>query len=660
MKHTSTATVLGNLGTLYSAMGKHAMALKLLQQSLIANVPSFNDTSILRNPEIHTSFSKLLLLSTLETKSSVLYNLYLEQKQPFILLKAALSSINQAILLLDGLKGENKLENADLFLEKRYYLAYTSGILYANLLFQRTHDVAFRDLAFLYSEKGKYARLRASMRELEAKKIGGIPEDLQVFEKTLRIDIAFYNKIIQDEKLSLHPDLPNIKQWESVAFQKNKSYDSLITALEKDYPKYYQLKYTNDVKSIRDIQSLLATDEVLLEYSLSETNLFLFTVTRDSVSITTKPIGPSFFSNIDQYRASILNNDQTSKGFLLFCSSANELYKTLIKDVEPLIQRKKMYVIPDGKLGTIPFEALLTNRPGAEAGFRNLPYLVRQNTVCYGYSATIFMNSMMVRNRSLRPGILAFAPSFDKKNMALMTELPVKGEKFVELKGARDEVIAINQQYGGALFLDTAATKKNFLLNSDKYRIIHISTHGIMNDEQPMQSRLVFYQKNDTSNDSYLYAYELFGVKLAADLIVLSACNTATGKLEDGEGVISMSMGGIYSGSPSILSTLWSVNDHSTSVIMQRFYHYLHKGDHKSESIRKAQLDYINGNDNMLAAPFYWAGYILIGNDEPVDFATSLTSSLLTVLLILIVFITLLIIFIKRRRSSSRFVRKLS
>ena len=107
-------------------------------------------------------------------------------------------------------------------------------------------------------------------------------------------------------------------------------------------------------------------------------------------------------------------------------------------------------------------------------------------------------------------------------------------------------------------------------------------------------------------------------MKLKADMVVLSACNTGFGKIEDGEGIMSLARGFMYAGVPSIISTLWSVNDQSTANIMKGFYKYLNDKDKKSVALQKAQVEYLNSSDNITAHPFYWSGFILIGNNQPV------------------------------------------
>jgi CHAT domain-containing protein len=245
--------------------------------------------------------------------------------------------------------------------------------------------------------------------------------------------------------------------------------------------------------------------------------------------------------------------------------------------------------------------------------------------------------------------LLAFAPSFGN-NKVLLSELKERGTDFSDLEGARDEVLQIEKEYGGKVFLDSAATLQNFLQYSPEYNVLHISTHGILNDEKPLESKLVFYKKND-STESDLYIHDLFTMKLNANLVVLSACNTGFGKVADGEGIISLSGAFLYTGVSSLISTLWSVNDRSTAAIMRSFYSSVFNKEDKPEALRMAQLNYLSTADNLLAHPYYWAGFIAIGNDQPLH--VSNVSTIVAILLTLSGIVILILFFVKHRRSKT-------
>jgi len=142
---------------------------------------------------------------------------------------------------------------------------------------------------------------------------------------------------------------------------------------------------------------------------------------------------------------------------------------------------------------------------------------------------------------------------------------------------------------------------------------MHFAMHAKIDNENPLYNRLLF-------EDGELTASEIYTSNAKANLVVLSACNTGFGKIEKGEGVMSMARAFHYSGIPSVLMSLWKVPDQETKTIMIDFYRYLKKGKSKSEALRMAKLSYLDKNDNgELAHPYYWSGFVINGNMDPLE-----------------------------------------
>jgi CHAT domain-containing protein len=150
-----------------------------------------------------------------------------------------------------------------------------------------------------------------------------------------------------------------------------------------------------------------------------------------------------------------------------------------------------------------------------------------------------------------------------------------------------------------------------------------LAMHAIIDDEDPANSRLVFTHVAGSAEDNMLYSYETYNMELNTDLLVLSACKTGTGKIQKGEGMLSLTRGFIFAGVKSIVTSLWTVNDKSGAVFFGFFYKNLAQQQSKSAALQKASMDYLQSVDNIRAHPYYWAGFALIGSDEPVLFASS-------------------------------------
>ncbi|MCK4343792.1 MAG: CHAT domain-containing protein, partial [Bacteroidales bacterium] len=284
---------------------------------------------------------------------------------------------------------------------------------------------------------------------------------------------------------------------------------------------------------------------------------------------------------------------------------------------------KKLIIIPDGKLAFIPFEVLLSRFPGDKSfNYSSLPYLIRDYTINYSYSATLLFAGT---SPDKIPGnkLLAFAPAYeygDTKNSnveELYRTYNIGGE-LLPLLGTKNEVNIISGLVRGDVFSGVKATEKNLKSLQAGYKILHLALHTFIDNENPMYSKLVFTQDGDTTEDGLLNTWEIYNMDLNAEMVVLSACNTGSGKLRRGEGIISLARGFKYAGVPGIVMTLWSVGDDSSADLMGSFYKYLSRSNRKDEALRYAKLDYLESVSPTEAHPYFWAGYVTIGDAKPV------------------------------------------
>jgi CHAT domain-containing protein len=145
--------------------------------------------------------------------------------------------------------------------------------------------------------------------------------------------------------------------------------------------------------------------------------------------------------------------------------------------------------------------------------------------------------------------------------------------------------------------------------------------HTVIDNKDPMYSKLVFTQNNDSVNDGLLNTSEIFGLKLKAKMVVLSACSTGDGGYSKGEGVVSLARGFVYAGCPSLLMTLWEVEDQSSVTLMKNFYINLLKGDSKSLALRAAKIKFIKESKAENSHPFFWSSFVLMGNTDPIYYS---------------------------------------
>jgi len=268
-------------------------------------------------------------------------------------------------------------------------------------------------------------------------------------------------------------------------------------------------------------------------------------------------------------------------------------------------------IIPDQRLGYLSFEALRVPLNDAEHD----GYLIQDHTVTYAYSATHYIASNDERSSAITDRFVGFAPSYDEstshwENEDITLKMLVRSGH-VNLPGAREEVHSIQSIVGGDVFLEDQATEYAFKHNVGEYDLVHLALHGLMNDEDPLLSRLVF-DLSDTIEDGYLHAYEIFNLPLTADLVVLSACNTGFGLIEKGEGVMSLSRAFSYAGTPMMVASLWKAEDQAAKKLMVSFYENLASGQPMATALRSAKLEYLEvQKSDLLKHPYFWSGFVL-------------------------------------------------
>lgn len=607
-------------------------AIQYYHNAIVSLTDSFNNKDPHVNPKLDNILSEIQMVEELKKKAMVMekladiFSLELNYKNSLKYYESSLDALNSSIDLIHRLQVGFENEASKFFLAENQQTTFCDAVRTAYKLFEQTKNEKYAYKAFEFSERSKSSNLLASVKELKAKEFGGIPDSLINKEKVLKANIASYTSMLMEESHSIRPDSQKVNLFSSKIFKHKEDYSKLVEFLEKNFPNYYSLKYENKVTNIKDIQKSLNSRQVLIEFFTSEKKemektgeIYRFLVTKDFISLTKEEMHESFNRNIEYLYNFLTNSDYVNtktKDFINYSKSSYSLYQTLIQPIEKMIVGKDLTIIPHNKLLYIPFDALITQLPDTTfMNFRNLKYLIKDYAVNYSYSATLLFQ-FSKKGKSVKKNMLVFSPSYNPEILRNDIE---NGEEhyFTALNGAKDEVTGISKYVKSDIFRNNLAQEKSFKEKAENYGILHFAMHTIINDSLPMFSKLVFAEPdNNTVDDGFLNTYEIYNLKLNAQLAVLSACETGTGKLQGGEGVMSMARGFIYAGCPSIIMTLWKVEDKSGVQIMKDFYFYLTKGKKKDVALRMAKLNHLNSSDPLTAHPHYWLGYVSIGNPE--------------------------------------------
>lgn len=405
-------------------------------------------------------------------------------------------------------------------------------------------------------------------------------------------------------------------------FALKRELEQLKEFIRINFPDYYELRYGEGIINISEIQKcLLRGNEVLIEYLMGEKSIYVFVITPDELVVRRIRRGEDFNESLAAYRSALYQPEllkPTVMGYQNFLAASHDLYLHLLAPVESAIAGKDLIIIPDGELSLIPFESLLTAEVVKEQiDYQGLPYFIRRHVVSYSSSAAMFVSNFKNKEKSklLKNRMLAVAPSFQKNLLADTAESDTVRSSLKPLNWTVGEVEYVSQYFDSRVYLDAEATEKVFREQAKGSDIIHIASHAMVDDENPMHSKIAFsLDPSDTLNDGYLHTFELYNSSIDADMIVLSACNTGFGKVIKGEGVLNLARGCFYAGCRSVVMSLWVANDRSTATLMNSFYSFLAQDQPKNVALHNAKLDYLTNHEGLAAHPYYWSQFVLTGN----------------------------------------------
>ena len=571
----------------------------------------------------------IVLLKTVADTHSELALLDKEIKDEtyFGSLKNALKHYNIISQLIQRARIEISSDESKLQLATLESSTFSKTIETAYLAYDYNQDEQYLDLAFQSAEQMKSSAVFDKISNDLAQENSLIPDTLLELESKLNSTISTFNEKLFEEQSKDSADSKLIAEYNNKIFEASKSRDELNHLLEEEYPDYYNLKYSVSMLSVDDVQSKLKKNEAIIEYAINQTDttseLFTFLITKDHKIFTSQKISSEM-----QRSLGYMFHFMTTPNFLFthnedskqYCQAANDIYTLLLQPFQYELKNMSLIIIPDGKLNYIAFDGLLKSLPDTSQAidFSKLDYLIRDFNINYANSANIYFKNSLSK-RQLKNHTLAFAPLYASEKF----ELSNASYTLMPLPGVQKEVNAIAKTVKTDVYRGTEATEENFRKFSQEYDILHLAMHAYINDSLPAFSRLAFSPMPETPNepldkDGWLNTADIYNLNLRnAKLTVLSACNTGVGKMQKGEGLMSLSRGFLYAGCPSIVVSLWEVEDQAGTEIMTAFYKNLKKGKTKDEALRLAKIEYLDHSNSRLAHPHYWMSFKSIGDNSP-------------------------------------------
>ncbi len=440
----------------------------------------------------------------------------------------------------------------------------------------------------------------------------------------LPIELKLKNNEFKKSILNLESTIDSleISKERSIILDLKNRYQNFRDSINLIYPEYLPLDQKIEPVTLEMVKKGLNKNDVVISFSVNnikigdeKSSLIGLAITKEKTIPFKIPDSDKTIENLSTYRKLLSSPLKTKEELNEFKSVAYFLYNQLFPtpEIKELIKDKDVLIVPDVSMENTPLEALISKK----GSFR---YLIEDCNISYAYSLTFSeLNKDIIRETS--NSISFYSPI--KFNNSIISSLP-----FTEKESNGIENIIS----GNFLQFDNA-NKSNFLKNSANSKIIHLATHADASDNPQIQ----FY-------DSILPLHELYTYKNNADLVVLSACETNLGEIKKGEGVLSLARGFFHSGANSVVSSLWKINDASTSEIMTDFYKNLKDNQSKTLALNNAKRSYLKNHSLSEKSPYYWASFVLIGDTNPV-----FESNIVLYISIILTFIVLVFLFLRRK-----------
>ncbi|HWN44115.1 MAG TPA: CHAT domain-containing protein [Thermoanaerobaculia bacterium] len=482
--------------------------------------------------------------------------------------------------------------------------------------------------AFHLLERSRARSFLALLEERDLAFAGDLPAEIERsrqdnaarYDQTLR-KLSGWTRADGDEaREALHRELSRLRR----------ERDGIAAEIRKASPRLADLRQPQPL-DLAAARKILDTGTLALSYSVGKDQTFLFAMTREgSLRVKTLPWGEERLrQEVERFLERVRQPVPVSE------PDARSLYSALIGPVADLVERSdRVLIVPDGPLHRLPFGALIRDTGDAKPGHGQFltewkPFHTALSLTVYGTLRTSAPASGPVR-------LVAFGDPRYPKDLAPAgtarggEKAGLRGIQWAALPYTRREVERIAEVYPGALlYLGEEATEERAKSVTRDARVLHFATHAHLDDRNPLDSALVLTLPEELPagrDNGLLQVWEIFeSVRLDADLVVLSACDSALGRELTGEGLIGLTRAFQYAGARSVVASLWSVADQVTAELMASFHRHRAAGLPKDEALRAAQIELIRNPvrittvdgqtvETDASAPFFWAAFQLSGD----------------------------------------------
>ncbi len=596
------------VGSIYEAKGNYVPAQEAYQSALRAMSINFSTNDLFAFPPVDGFIAPVQAIPILAAKARVFISQFKSKGEPQQLM-GALQAYEQSIDLVRHVRPRYPSEKDQLRLTKQLRPVHENAINTASQLDQLSPGKSYLERAFQIAEKAKGNIILQNLITRQYQEEGGIDPVLLQKERSVKSRLAFHQS-------RPNPIEDSIDYLQAQLFDVQETIEPFLTARVPDLP----------LAKISEVQELLPSPlSVFVDFFLGYDHLFVFTITQSSYHLHQIPHPTDLLKQVSLLKEEISTNHfeyEPEQAFRQYTQTAYKIYQELFEkavlaqlDFTP----KQLILSPDDQLWSIPFEVLLKKEPKEKAPNYHpeaLDYLFKNCSISYVNSATLYVyNNGHVQESYNNQTLAAFAPAFTKSEGDNSREgCFLQG--LANLNYNQLEAQQVAATFSGTTFLGHTATKQQFVEAAQHYQILHLATHACINDGSPLDNRIFFA-------DGDLPVYEIYQMDFKSQLVVLSACETGVGAIHQGEGVMSLARGFVQANCPNVVMSLWEVADKATAHLMGNFYQELDAGHSQSEALRLAKLDFLYNQDRTFTHPYYWAGFVHLGQDHTLVSSTN-------------------------------------
>src|SRR5215213_7319854 len=460
--------------------------------------------------------------------------------------------------------------------------------------------------ALTFAEQSKARVLLDALQTGRANLRKSWSKEEQDAEEQQRLKVVTLNSQLTTESRREKPDVARLAELKSAVEKARLEYEDFQTRLYVTHPELRLQRGEAPIAKAEELASFVPDESgALLEYVVDDDKTFLFVVTKSELRVYTLPLKrDELAKQTEAFRKQLAARD------LGFRGSAAKLYELLLKPAEAQLRgRTNLIIVPDNTLWDLPFQTLVN---GANR------FMIEDAAISYAPSLTVLRE--MTKRRMIEaahaspPTLLALGNPLVGSETLKRAALTLRDGKLEPLPEAEQEVKALGRLYGASrskVYIGAEAREDRIKHEASGAKILHFATHGILNNASPMYSHLALAD-GGAGEDGLLEAWELMQLDLHADLAVLSACETARGRIGAGEGIVGWSWAMFMAGVPPILLSQCKVKPAGTRDLMVNFHRGLISSGAKSAALRQAALKVMKNPET--SHPFYWGGFVMVGD----------------------------------------------